>query len=118
MQEILDAILNDASGPELAELPLPETFRAATVHKDDVELFAFRPFGGRVLLVVIALRHRQYRSGRAAERCLQTAQAVAARAVAAESGGPPTLRKLGMRDSSFPPIFFLSVFFVVMAKSC
>src|SRR5690242_5012832 len=40
MQEILDAILNDASGPELAELPLPETFRAATVHKDDVELFA------------------------------------------------------------------------------
>jgi len=40
MQEILDAILNDVSGPELAELPLPETFRAATVHKDDVELFA------------------------------------------------------------------------------
>jgi len=40
MQEILDAILNDASGPELQELPLPETFRAATVHKDDVELFA------------------------------------------------------------------------------
>src|SRR3954452_6345388 len=40
MQEILDAILNDASGPELQALPLPETFRAATVHKDDVELFA------------------------------------------------------------------------------
>ena len=40
MQEILDAILDDASGPELAELPLPETFRAATVHKEDVELFA------------------------------------------------------------------------------
>ena len=40
MQEILDAILNDASGPELQGLPLPETFRAATVHKDDVELFA------------------------------------------------------------------------------
>src|SRR2546421_8411801 len=40
MQEILDAILNDASGPELQELPLPETFRAATVQKDDVELSA------------------------------------------------------------------------------
>src|SRR4051794_41216306 len=40
MQEILDAILNDASGPELQALPLPETFRAATVHKEDVELFA------------------------------------------------------------------------------
>src|SRR3954464_9005352 len=40
MQEILDAILNDASGPELGALPLPETFRAATVHKEDVELFA------------------------------------------------------------------------------
>src|SRR5437588_4906205 len=40
MQEILDAILNDASGPELQAVPLPETFRAATVHKDDVELFA------------------------------------------------------------------------------
>src|SRR6266576_6736142 len=40
MREILDAILNDASGPELAGLPLPETFRAATVHKEDVELFA------------------------------------------------------------------------------
>src|SRR5216684_7958124 len=40
MQEILDAILNDASGPELQGLPLPETFRAATVHKEDVELFA------------------------------------------------------------------------------
>src|SRR5881394_1850152 len=40
MQEILEAILNDASGPELQAIPLPETFRAATVHKDDVELFA------------------------------------------------------------------------------
>jgi crotonyl-CoA reductase len=40
MQEILDAILADASGPELSALPLPETFRAATVHKEDVELFA------------------------------------------------------------------------------
>src|SRR5919206_7179 len=40
MQEILDAILSDASGPELQALPLPETFRAATVHKEDVELFA------------------------------------------------------------------------------
>src|SRR5579884_1917169 len=40
MQEILDAILNDASGPELQAIPLPETFRAATVHKEDVDLFA------------------------------------------------------------------------------
>src|SRR5438046_10065030 len=40
MQEILEAILNDASGPELLALPLPGTFRAATVHKEDVELFA------------------------------------------------------------------------------
>jgi crotonyl-CoA reductase len=40
MREILEAILNDASGPELQALPLPETFRAATVHKEDVELFA------------------------------------------------------------------------------
>src|ERR687884_1291137 len=40
MQEILEAILADASGPELEGLPLPETFRAATVHKEDVELFA------------------------------------------------------------------------------
>jgi crotonyl-CoA reductase len=40
MQEILEAILADASGPELQALPLPETFRAATVHKEDVELFA------------------------------------------------------------------------------
>src|SRR5687767_6119465 len=40
MQEILEAILANASGPELEGLPLPETFRAATVHKEDVELFA------------------------------------------------------------------------------
>src|ERR1044072_9546469 len=40
MQEILEAILADASGPELGALPLPDTFRAATVHKEDVELFA------------------------------------------------------------------------------
>src|ERR1041384_6500333 len=40
MQEILEAIVADASGPELEAIPLPETFRAATVHKEDVELFA------------------------------------------------------------------------------
>src|SRR5436309_14081680 len=40
MQEILEAILNDASGPELQAIALPDSFRAATVHKEDVELFA------------------------------------------------------------------------------
>src|SRR5919201_641868 len=40
MRQILDAILGGAPGAELANLPLPETFRAATVHKEEVELFA------------------------------------------------------------------------------
>jgi len=40
MREILEAILAGVSGPELESLPLPDSFRAVTVHKDEVELFA------------------------------------------------------------------------------
>jgi crotonyl-CoA reductase len=39
MQEILDAILAGAPGADLAALPLPQSFRGATVRKDEVELF-------------------------------------------------------------------------------
>jgi crotonyl-CoA reductase len=39
MQEILEAILAGVPGPELGALPLPESFRAATVRKDEVEMF-------------------------------------------------------------------------------
>jgi crotonyl-CoA reductase len=39
MQEILEAILAGAPGPELGALPLPESFRGATVRKDEVEMF-------------------------------------------------------------------------------
>ncbi|MGH8993952.1 MAG: crotonyl-CoA carboxylase/reductase [Acidimicrobiia bacterium] len=40
MREILDAIESGAPGGDIAGLPLPEAFRAMTVHKDEVELFA------------------------------------------------------------------------------
>jgi crotonyl-CoA reductase len=40
MRQILDAIESGAPGGDLASLPLPEAFRAMTVHKDEVELFA------------------------------------------------------------------------------
>ncbi|MGH2578903.1 MAG: alcohol dehydrogenase catalytic domain-containing protein, partial [Actinomycetota bacterium] len=40
MREILEAIEAGAPGGDLASLPLPEAFRAMTVHKDEVELFA------------------------------------------------------------------------------
>ncbi len=40
MREILDAIEAGATGAELESIPLPESFRAATVHKDEIELFA------------------------------------------------------------------------------
>src|SRR5260370_20807 len=43
MREIVDAISAGASGPELPNIPLPETFRAATVHKDETEVFAGLP---------------------------------------------------------------------------
>jgi crotonyl-CoA reductase len=39
MQAVLDAILAGASGPELAALPLPETYRAAVVRKEQVGMF-------------------------------------------------------------------------------
>jgi crotonyl-CoA reductase len=39
MRQILEAIQAGAPGEELAALPLPESFRAVTVRKDEVELF-------------------------------------------------------------------------------
>lgn len=39
MQEILQAILAGASGEELATLPLPESFRAAVVRREDADMF-------------------------------------------------------------------------------
>ena len=39
MQQILEAIQAGASGVELAALPLPESYRAAYVHRDDVAMF-------------------------------------------------------------------------------
>src|SRR5215510_13822823 len=39
MQPILEAILGDASGEELAALPLPESYRAMVVRKDEVGMF-------------------------------------------------------------------------------
>ncbi len=43
MQEILEAVLAGATGEELAALPVPESYRAVTVHQDEVEIFAGRP---------------------------------------------------------------------------
>ena len=40
MQQILDAILaGDAAPEEFANLDVPESYRAATVHKDEVDMF-------------------------------------------------------------------------------
>jgi crotonyl-CoA reductase len=39
MQQILEAIQAGASGDELAALPLPESYRAAYVHRDDIAMF-------------------------------------------------------------------------------
>ena len=39
MQHVLDAITQGAGGPELASLPLPESYRAAFVRRDDVSMF-------------------------------------------------------------------------------
>ena len=39
MQPILEAILGDASGDELAALPLPESYRAMVVRKDEIGMF-------------------------------------------------------------------------------
>ncbi len=41
MQQILDAIMaGDATSADYANMPLPESYRAATVHKDEVDMFA------------------------------------------------------------------------------
>ena len=39
MQRVLDAILAGASGDELANLPIPESYRAAFVLRDDIGMF-------------------------------------------------------------------------------
>ncbi|HWJ09536.1 MAG TPA: crotonyl-CoA carboxylase/reductase, partial [Nocardioides sp.] len=39
MQHILDAIQAEASSEEFANLELPESYRAVTVHKDEVDMF-------------------------------------------------------------------------------
>lgn len=39
MKAFLDAILADAPGPEIAAIPLPESFRAAVVRKEDIGMF-------------------------------------------------------------------------------
>jgi len=36
---IRDAILAGASGPDLAALPIPESYRAAYVRRDEVDMF-------------------------------------------------------------------------------
>jgi crotonyl-CoA reductase len=43
VQQILDAILADAPAADIAALPLPESYRAVTVHKDEVDLFDGMP---------------------------------------------------------------------------
>ncbi len=41
MKQILDAIQSDAHlEPGFAEIPLPESYRAVTVHEDEQEMFA------------------------------------------------------------------------------
>ena len=39
MQRLLEAILGNASGDEIASLPLPESFRAAVVRREDQSMF-------------------------------------------------------------------------------
>ncbi len=43
MQKILDAILADAPAADIAALPLPESYRAVTVHKDEADMFTGQP---------------------------------------------------------------------------
>ncbi|GAA3038190.1 hypothetical protein GCM10020000_15430 [Streptomyces olivoverticillatus] len=41
VNQILDAILaSDSAAEDFAALPLPESYRAVTVHKDEAEMFA------------------------------------------------------------------------------
>jgi len=39
VQHILDAITAEASSEDFANLALPESYRAMTVHKDEVDMF-------------------------------------------------------------------------------
>ena len=39
MDAILEAIQSGASGEDIAHLPLPESYRAAYVHRDDTAMF-------------------------------------------------------------------------------
>jgi crotonyl-CoA reductase len=39
MQDILEAILEGVSGQELAHIPIPETYRAAFVRREDIDMF-------------------------------------------------------------------------------
>ena len=43
MRAFLDAIQNRASGDEIAAIPLPESYRAAVVRKDDIGMFEGMP---------------------------------------------------------------------------
>src|SRR5437016_4501621 len=43
MRAFLDAIQNHASGDEIAAIPLPESYRAAVVRKDDIGMFEGMP---------------------------------------------------------------------------
>ncbi|MDQ1445383.1 MAG: crotonyl-CoA reductase [Acidimicrobiaceae bacterium] len=47
MQEILAAIQAGASGAEIGALPIPESYRAATVRKDEVGMFEGIPSGDK-----------------------------------------------------------------------
>lgn len=39
MQQVLDAVLAGASAEEFAAIPVPESYRAVTIHKDEQEMF-------------------------------------------------------------------------------
>ena len=47
MQEILSAIQSGASGEEIGALPIPESYRAAVVRKDEVGMFEGIPSGDK-----------------------------------------------------------------------
>lgn len=48
MKEILDAIQSpESTSADFAALPLPESYRAITVHKDETEMFAASTPGTR-----------------------------------------------------------------------
>ena len=72
VQQILDAILaGDTTGEDFAALPLPESYRAATVHKDEVDMFeglASRDKDPRKSLHVDDVRAARARPGRGPRR--------------------------------------------------